>query len=483
MINKAVAKTPGYSNPLVSHKYGADPYALVYGGRVYIYMTNDTLVYDENGEVTNVNYGVINKITVISSEDMVNWTDHGEIPVAGADGIAKWAKNSWAPAIAHKKINGKDKFFLYFANNGSGIGVLTAETPIGPWTDPLGEAMITHDVPGIKGVWWLFDPAVLVDDDGTGYLYCGGGIPHDQKATAEEIAHPKTARVMKLTDDMIHVDGKAITIDPPYLFEDSGIHKYNGKYYYTYCSNFAGIHPEGAPPKGEIAYMISDNPMGPFTYVGTILKNPAEYFGVGGNNHHAIFEFNKQWYITYHAQTLDKAIAGEGRGYRSTHINKLEYDENGLLKEVIGDMEGICQLKNLNPYQRNEAETIAWNAGVSTEKFGVEDEQIDIPNLKLTGIDNGDWFAVAKADFGENGAKSFTANIASVKGGKIEIHLDSYDGELIGTLDIDSSDGEEKWLEMKTDVKKVTGVHDIYFVFLGEEDQNNLFYIDYWQFN
>jgi len=482
MKKEARAKIPGYSNPLITHKYGADPYAIVFNGRVYIYMTSDTLVYDAEGKVTEVKYSVINKISVISSKDMVNWTDHGEIPVAGPEGIAKWAKNSWAPAVAHKIINGKEKFFLYFADNGSGIGVLTGDSPIGPWTDPLGEVMISPNTPGIKGVWWLFDPAVLVDDDGTSYLYCGGGVPHDKDATSEEISNPKTARVMKLADDMIHVDGSAVTIDSPFMFEDSGIHKYKGRYYYSYCSNFSGVHPEGAPPKGEIAYMISDNPMGPFTYVGTILKNPGVLFGTEGNNHHAIFEFNNQWYITYHAQTLDKAIANKPRGYRSTHINKLDYYENGLIKEVKGDMEGIAQLANLDPYERNEAETIAWNSGISTEKSKAPAANNANLNLNVTGISNGDWIAVANADFGKNGAVSFKANIASIIGGKIEIHLDEEDGELIGTLNVSTTGGEQSWKEMETSVKSVKGVHNIYFVFSGKEDCNSLFNIDYWQF-
>ena len=482
-MNKvAHAKVPGLSNPLISHKYGADPYALVYDGRVYIYMTNDTLVYDEQGKETEVQYGVINKIGVISSADMVNWTDHGEIPVAGEEGIAKWAKNSWAPAIAHKKINGKDKFFLYFANNGSGIGVLTADSPIGPWIDPLGQAIISWDTPGIKGVWWLFDPAVLVDDDGTGYIYCGGGIPNDQNPTPEDIANPKTGRILKLAEDMIHIDGSAVTIDAPYMFEDSGIHKYNGRYYYSYCSNFAGEHPEGTPPKGEIAYMISDNPMGPFTYVGTILKNPADFFGVGGNNHHAIFEFNNQWYITYHAQTLDKAIAGKPRGYRSTHINKLEYYENGLIKDIKADMEGVAQIANLNPYVRNEAETFAWNSGISTKKIAELDKQVESTNLMVTRIGNGDWIAVAGADFGDNGATAFLANVASTVGGKINIHLDGLEGDLIGTLNVNSTGGEGNWVVVETNVKRTVGKHDIYFTFQGEEGLNNLFSIDYWKF-
>lgn len=60
---------------------------------------------------------------------------------------------------------------------------------------------------------------------------------------------------------MIHTTGNASVIDSPFMFEDSGIHKYNGKYYYSYCSNFSGTHPTGTPPQGEIAYMVSDNPM------------------------------------------------------------------------------------------------------------------------------------------------------------------------------------------------------------------------------
>ena len=113
--------------------------------------------------------------------------------------------NSWAPAAAHKTINGKEKFFLYFADNGSGIGVLTADSPIGPFTDPLGTQLVSRSTPGASDVTWLFDPAVLVDDDGSGYLYFGGGIP------AGKDADPGTARVAKLGADMISLDLSAST--------------------------------------------------------------------------------------------------------------------------------------------------------------------------------------------------------------------------------------------------------------------------------
>ncbi|SFD50648.1 S-layer homology domain-containing protein [Paenibacillus catalpae] len=478
---KALAKIPGYSNPLMSHKLGADPFAMVYDGRVYIYMSSDDFEYDSSGNVKNNSFSNLNRVFVISSADMVNWTDHGAIPVAGPNGIANWATFSWAPAAAHKKINGVDKFFLYFANGAGGIGVLTADSPIGPWTDPLGKPLVSGNTPGVPGVVWLFDPAVLVDDDGAGYLYFGGGIPGDPNPSAEQISHPKTARVIKLGDDMISTVGSAETIDAPYMFEDSGIHKFNGKYYYTYCSNFAGTHPEGTPPAGEIAYMVSDNPMGPFTYVGPILKNPGVFFGVGGNNHHAIFEFNDEWYITYHAQTVSKAMIGDGKGYRSTHINKVDFYENGHIKDIGADMKGVSQLANLNPYLRTEAETIAWNAGIATEKSEAPGSPVESVNLDVTSVNQGDWLAVANADFGMDGAAAFEANVASATGGKIEIRVDSPIGDVIGTLDVQPTGGAQQWKIMKTDVANVKGVHPIFFIFSGEGD-SNLFNIDYWKF-
>ena len=295
--NNAVAKLLGNSNPLIDYDYGADPFALVYDGRVYLYMTADKLQY-EDGKVIDNDYSYINKLHVISSDDMVNWTDHGFIQVAGPNGVAKWANFSWAPAVACKQIDGVDKFFLYFCNSGGGIGVLEGDSPVGPWRDPNKKALIDGSTQGVQGVPWIFDPAVMVDDDGTGYLVFGGGVPAGQDL------NPKSARIVKLADNMTSLandpDGVPQMIDAPCMFEDGGIHKANGKYYYSYCSNFSGNHSEieGYPGYGIICYMVSDDPMGPYTYGGEILQNPSYYFNVGGNNHHALFEFNGTTYIS-----------------------------------------------------------------------------------------------------------------------------------------------------------------------------------------
>ncbi|MFK8882329.1 glycoside hydrolase family 43 protein [Bacillus velezensis] len=479
-----IAKHVGNSNPLIDHHLGADPFALTYNGRVYIYMSSDDYEYNSDGTIKDNSFANLNKISVISSADMVNWTDHGAIPAAGANGanggrgIAKWAGASWAPSAAVKKINGKDKFFLYFANGGGGIGVLTADSPTGPWTDPIGKPIVTPNTPGMSGVVWLFDPAVFVDDDGTGYLYAGGGVPGGSNPTQGQWANPKTARVMKLGPDMTSVAGSASTIDAPFMFEDSGMHKYNGKYYYSYCINFGGAHPADKPP-GEIGYMTSSSPMGFFSYRGHFLKNPGAFFGGGGNNHHAVFNFKNEWYVVYHTQTVSSALYGAGKGYRSPHINKLVHNPDGSLQEVAANFAGVKQLSNLNPYNRVEAETFAWNGRILTEASSAPGGPVN--NQHVTNIHNGDWIAVGNADFGSGGARTFKANVASALGGKIEVRLDSANGKLVGTLNVPSTGGTQSWREIETAISGATGVHNVFFVFTGT-GTGNLFNVDYWQF-
>ncbi len=470
--NNAVAKLLGNSNPLIDYDYGADPFALVYDGRVYLYMTADQYEYDTEGNLIDNTYQLINKLHVISSDDMVNWTDHGFIQVAGPDGVAKWADYSWAPAVAYKQIDGVDKFFLYFCNSGGGIGVLEGDSPVGPWRDPNGEALITGSTPGVQGVPWVFDPAVMVDDDGTGYLAFGGGVPEGQDL------NPKSARIVKLADNMTSLaddeDGIPKMIDAPCMFEDGGIHKANGRYYYTYCSNFTGDHSaiEGYPGYGIICCMVSDDPMGPYTYVGEILQNPSYYFNVGGNNHHALFEFNGTTYITYHAQTLGKALGIE-KGYRSTHINEVEYYEDGSIKPIDADMEGVSQLKAFSPYSEVAGTTIGWNSGIAPRDLGSN-------NMVLSSINNGDWVAVGGVDFGDNGAETFEAKVAGLAGGTIELRLDSPDGEVIGTLDVESGNGDE-FTTLSCSVENAVGEHTLFFVYSGE-GEDELMEVQSWQF-
>jgi Glycosyl hydrolases family 43/Carbohydrate binding domain/Carbohydrate binding module (family 6) len=504
----APAKKVGNGNPLMDYQYGADPWAMVYNGRVYEYMTSDgaqydangnvvqTYEYDGNGNIKDNGYGQIKTLTILSSADLVNWTNEGQVKVAGSFGAAKWASNSWAPAAAHRTINGKEKFFLYFANSAGGIGVLTSDSPVGPWVDPIGKALVTGATPGVAGVVWLFDPAVLVDDDGSAYLYFGGGVP------SGETDHPKTTRVIKLGDDMTSTVGTAATIDAPAAFEDSGINKINGRYYYSYCTNFSHSSVIDGNPigNGNIAYMVSDNPMGPFTYQAQILSNPGAFFGQGGNNHHAMFEFNGQMYITYHAQTVQSAlVAGgslnTGHGYRSTHIDKVTINADGSIAPITGTYQGVPQQGVLGAHGRIEAETIAWDSGIQdayVDSSGIRVLPLGSDSTgeqKLTNINSGEWTSLSKVDFGDEassgGAIGLAADVLPKAGGQVEIRLDSADtsssANLVGTLTIPASLAGT-WTTVSTNfATPVTGVHNVFFVFKSTAS-NELFDVDDWQF-
>lgn len=452
------------NNPIIEQHYGADPFALVYDDTVYFYMTADAYEYDAAGEIKENTYGKIRSLYVVSTKDMINFTDHGEITIAGEGGATKWAHNSWAPAAAWKEIDGKPKFFLYFADNGGGIGVVTSDSPVGPFVDELGHGLIRRDMENCGNVEWLFDPAVFVDDDGKAYIYFGGGVPKGQAA------HPMTARCAQLGDDMMSLVDVPKVIDAPYLFEDSGIHKYGDTYYYTYCSNFsvdkAGTDEYGME-NGEICVMESKTPLGPFTFKERILRNPGYYWGVGGNNHHAIFQFKDQWYITYHTRMLETEQQIQ-KGYRSTSIDEFTMGEDGTIGDVRMTKNGRKQVGHLNPYETINGATFAVMGGVDTAPADEVSKKYGCGNLLLTAIDSGDFVKLQGADFGDKGASVIKATVkTNGKDGVIRVTAKSSENEITAYLPVKADAAETTVIEARFDAT-VTGLRDIFITFSGE---------------
>ena len=452
------------NNPIFEQHYGADPYALVYEDTVYFYMTADAYEYDEAGEIKENTYGKIRSIYVVSTKDMINFTDHGEITIGGPDGAASWAANSWAPAAAWKMVDGKPKFFLYFADNGGGIGVVCADSPVGPFRDELGHGLIRRDMENCGNVEWLFDPAVLTDDDGRSYIYFGGGVPKGKAA------HPMTARCAELGEDMMSLKDVPVVIDAPYLFEDSGIHKFNGKYYYTYCCNFsvddAGKSEYGIE-NGEICVMESDKPLGPFTFKERILKNPEHYFGVGGNNHHAVFKFKDQWYITYHTRILEKE-QGILHGYRSTSIDEFNIAEDGSIGSIPMTKGDRQQVGTFDPYQTVNAATFAVMGGVDTAPADDVSKKYGCGNMLLTAIDSGDFIKIQGVDFGTAGASKIVVTIkTNGKEGVIRVTTKYPNGETAGYVPVKGDGNGTTVLTADLD-SPITGLNDLFFTFYGE---------------
>ncbi len=433
------------NNPLYTQRFGADPGVMEYNGRLYVYMTDDLLEYDAKGNVKENSYQQIRTINCISSDDLVNWTDHGKIQVAGPKGAAPWAANSWAPCAAHKTVNGQEKFFLYFCNGGNGIGVLCADSPVGPWRDERGSLLITRSVPNCADVTWLFDPAVMVDEDGTGYLAFGGGIPDGKQAA------PGTARIVKLADDMIHLDGDPVRLDVPWLFEDSGINRVGDKYYYTYCSNFMTKGNNLRLTDGAIQYMIADDPLGPYTYMGELFPNEGRFFGMYGNNHHSLACLNGEWYLFYHNRPVEKAMGITGN-YRSPQADRIVFGEDGLPQQVNGTMKGLSQLKPLDPFKTVSASTMSHQAGISA--YGADGRSW------ITG-EAGSWIRVSGVDFGTEAA---TLAVTAMTPTDCTIYavLDDPENPVVSQIRIQiPEDGQPASFSAPI---KAEGVHDLYLI-------------------
>ncbi len=452
------------NNPCTTQRFGADPGWLVYEDRLYLYTTNDAFEYNGNQMKENsYNSGTIN---CISSADLVNWTDHGAIPVAARNGrtqggVAKWASNAWAPDAAHKKINGKEKFFLYFANNGSGVGVLSSDSPTSGFTDPIGSELVSKSKVGnMNDVVWMFDPGVYYDDvTGEGYLFMGGGVDGRDKA------NPKTGRCMKLADNMISISGQANTLENPYLFEDSSLIKIGDTWYYSYCANWnvpGGTNINGVRfGNADILYMCNKNPMGPWTssqLSGMVFANTgSQGLDKGGNNHHSIVFFKDKYYVAYHARQQEMRMGvngGNGLNYRSTHID--ECSNNGGKLSCKGSMAGVKQLEYLNPYTTVQAETMANNGGIQIKGVG---------DTVVTDIQKGDWIKLKGVDF-KDGCKTFAARASSQNGAVIKVTTGSPNGTAFAYIEVPAGG-------TMTDIAPVAcnsidGVNDICFVFSGE---------------
>jgi hypothetical protein len=323
------------SKPLVSHMYTADPSAHVFNGKIYIYPSHDIdagIPFNDNGDHFGMEDYHVFSMEDISSEVVDNGVALHVEDVAWAE------KQMWAPDAAHK--NGK--YYLYFpakrANGIFQIGVAISDSPVGPFV-PEKEA--------IKGSYSI-DPAIFEDEDGKHYIYFGGiwggqlqkyrNNKYDEN-NAEPLAEEKALGpiVALLRDDMLEFaeDPKEIKIldesgneilagdNARRFFEASWVHKYNGKYYFSYSTGDTHF----------ICYAIGDNPYGPFTYQGRIL-NPV----VGWTSHHSICEVEGEWYLFYHDSSLSKGVTH----LRSMKVTKIDYLEDGSIITI--DPYGIRRL-------------------------------------------------------------------------------------------------------------------------------------------
>lgn len=425
--------------PIIQTKYTADPAPLVYNDTVFLYTSHD--------EDDAMGFKMQDWL-LYSSTDMVNWTEHGA--------VASLKDFAWVPydngAWAVQCIERNGKFYLYCPMPGNvGIGVLVADSPYGPFKDPIGKPLIknsNHDI----------DPTVMIDDDGQAYMYWG---------------NPKVYYV-KLNEDMISYSGEIMQdpTTPANYQEGPWVWKRNGMYYMAYASTCC---PEG------IGYAMSSKPTGAWEYKGMIIDASEKSRG----NHPGIIEYKGKSYVFGHSYDLLKQITPKFYERRSVDMDEMYYNPDGTIQNRhYFSVEGPDQVGTLNPFVRVEAETIAWSEGIKT-RFETEWEgDFDWARGKriadrqfVTAIQNGDFIKVQGVNLAD-GAKSVEVSVSPIYGGTIEIRTDRIDGPLIATVEVNKTGQSGLWETYSAPVKEVGGVHDLYFVFKGEKD---LFDFDWWQ--
>lgn len=433
LLPSATAFAQHLNMPLVQTKYTADPAPYVYNDTIYLFTTHD----EDDSEGFHMRDWLL-----YTSTDMVNWRDHGAVASLRDFKWYKGNNGAWAQQVVSR--NGK--WYMYCPIHGNGIGVLVADSPYGPYTDPLGKPLVWQ-----SEHWYDIDPTVMIDDDGQAYMYWG---------------NPKLYSV-KLNDDMISYSGSIV--EHPHITdyqEGPWIWKRADFYYLAFASTCC---PEG------IGYAMSTSPMGPWEYKGHIMDHTPQTRG----NHPGIIEYHGKWYcfgLNYDVFRLETSRHAERR---SVSAAEMTYNADGTIQQLPYFLDAeLNQVRHFDPFRRVEAETMAWGYGLKTTRENPSGPWN--PTQFVTDIDDGEYIMVKGVDMGR-GAKRFTASVsAGLYGGTMELRLDAPDGQMIGQIEVPYT--AFKYRELQCELKSAKGVHDLYMVFRGSAKQKrNLFNFDWWR--
>ena len=450
---KKVAASSVSNNPIIQTWYTPDPAPYVHNDTVYLFVD-----HDEDQEIGFFN---MKDWQLYSSVDMVNWTYRGT-PLNLS--VFKWAKQD-NDAWASQAIERNGKWYWYVAvrdnsNGQQGIGVAVADSPEGPYTDPIGKALV-------PGAWGFIDPSVFIDNDGQAYLFWGNNglwyakLNEDMVSLAEEFKEIDTYLPEAFGPHKIATDwSKNMKRILPGFEEAPWVYRIGDTYYLEYA---AGGVPE------HWAYSTAKSIDGPWTYRGKITETSPNSFTIHGGS----ITYHDKQYLFYHC---GRAVNGHGY-HRSSAIEPYELNADGSIPFVPITNEGVTKaVRNLSPYKRVEAETMADSRLMKTDLTQGK-------NHFICGVQNGAWMRVRSVDFSKK-CKSVKAGVRSMKQGTtIEFRADAVDGKLIATLNAPkatSTIGDAEWKTISAKAASLSGVHDIYIVFKNAKENDKIVEMDWW---
>ena len=400
----SVPLTAAAQNPVISGQFTADPTARVFNNKVYMYPSHD--IFPPEG--TRQDWFSMEDYHVFSSEDLVNWQDHGVIVTQNK---VPWVRpnsySMWAPDCVYR--NGK--YYFYFPSapakgGGFGVGVAIADNPEGPFIPE------PEPIKGINGI----DPCVLLASDGNAYIFWGAGRCAKLKDNMKELADDNPKEVVKWGNREMEMVGVNCLKDlPNRQAEGPFAFEYNGNYYLTY--------PYVRENTEVLAYAMSKNPMGPYEYKGIIM---AEHANGCWTNHHSIVNYKGQWYLFYH----HNAYSPKDDKRRSAQIEKLYFNADGTIQEVKPTLRGVGI---------NQA-----NSRIDVDRYSAAANGVELAYLDTTNTfrgwevklpKKGAWLTYNDVDFSNISGKAYmTANVKADKNTKIVIRENNKSGKVIATL-------------------------------------------------
>lgn len=420
--------------PIVQTVYTGDPAPMLHDGKVFLYVGHDE---DDAPD----NRFLMHEFLCFSTADMVNWTAHGS--VLRVKEIFKW---SGGFANASHVIERNGKFYLY-AEVGVGIGVAVADSPTGPFRDALDRPLVRGSETKAKHGHDDLDPCVFITDQGRAFMYWGNNASYFAELNDDMISLKSPIESVPLTKETYGPDYE----EAPWVYQRAG------KYHMIYASAIPeSFHSSTSP-----------SPTGPWTYRGEVMARQE----TNGSNHPAMIEFKGQAYLFYQTDSLPRGLDHR----RSICVEPFVFDKDGGIPKVERGAGVTEPAGPINPYQRTEAETMAWGQGLKTAKD-------DAAGIFVTDIDHADYIRIRNVDFGKNTPKTFQASVASNKdGGTIDIRLGSPYGRKLAILKVGETGGPQSWKTVSCPVRAVTGAQDLYLVFSGIDGSR--FNLDWWKFD
>ncbi len=429
-------------NPIVNTSYTPDPAPFVYGDKLYMFVGHDE---------DDATYFKMQDWQLYSTEDMVNWTYLGT-PISTA--TFDWAfqgDRAWASqAVEH---DGKWYWYVCLTEaktNADALAVAVADNPQGPYVDAIGGPLATG--------FSFIDPTVMIDDDGSAYLFWGNKGLWYGKLNDDMVSFADGYKEVPGFHDPACFGPQSIKMNWAKGKEELMVGFEEGPWITKKGDTYFLTYPAGGVPE-HMAYSTAPTIDGPWTYRGRIMDEADNAFTIHGGE----VDFKGHSYMFYH-----NGILPDGGGFhRSACVEEFTYNPDGSIPFIPFTKEGPDPIGTLNPYKRVEGETMSSSWGVKTDRLDGFDHYV-------TRIHNGDWVKVREVEFGQEGPKYMTVKTLNFKNaGVVEFYLDSIGGNPVASIDITANQ------VITAEMKPVQGKHDVYILFRGGDEQ--LFDFDWWQ--